>query len=277
MAKRRVLTFSGGIDTATLLYFSLRDGYEVIPAILNIGHRKYKYESDASKTILKLLKFYYPKQILTDLLELRYIPSIWEQLKVPYDNSRTAMGTGETYYMNDEEAFKKTYIPLRNVVTTVIMAIVAEVFNANEVAFGFCKDQEFYPDTYEFTLKISPVIESITVNKIKILSPLGNRYRVDYMKEVYDDGFGFIYKHTFSCIGDIDINKHCGYCEHCIDRRLIYVVLERKYGIKDEIEYVDKEKIYKIVKYVLDKGNKSEWWSKDEFRPYIEDWLKNKT
>jgi len=285
---RRVVTVSGGIDTASVLYFSLRDGYEVVPAILDMGHRNFMWEYAAAKQLVEKLRQHFPNQFVTDLIVLRVMPNPWQQLGMTWDNARTPMATGVTLTMLDEENFKQTFIPLRNVLMTVYMAILADKYGANEVAFGFCRDQEFYPDdNYEFTIKITPIIQENTFNHVRIVAPVGDRYRIDFVKEVYDDGFGWIYRYTFSCIGHSDFEQlpdgrflHCGICEHCIDRRLLYYILEKEHGIRDEVPYIHPiehicDTVEKAYRKKKDLPVVTEWWLKRKFVKYTEDFLEN--
>jgi 7-cyano-7-deazaguanine synthase len=218
-----VVVFSGGMDSTTLLYSLLKQGYDV--AALSFDYnQKHRKEIEAAEDITADLDI---RHHIFDLYDYSNIA------RSALTNPKIAVPEG--HYA--AENMKATVVPNRNMTMLSIAAAWAISSHAQGIATGVhAGDHAIYPDCrpefivhLETTLKIAnegfidPHFQVfapfINLNKSQI-AEIGNRLHVPWEK-------------TWSCYkGGI---LHCGKCGTCVERKEAF----KDAGIKDPTPYGD--------------------------------------
>ncbi|MFX0029072.1 MAG: 7-cyano-7-deazaguanine synthase QueC [Candidatus Hermodarchaeota archaeon] len=196
-----ILLLSGGIDSATTLYWAKKEGYHVTALSFNYYLRP-KKENDAALKLatnlgVKLIEI--PINFLKEAVDLRI-----EGFPVPSA-------------INSPEGF----IPIRNLVFYSIAAYFAEVYGNNFIIGGHISaDIEQFPDTnINFFKTLEQLINKSKHkqdnSKIKILLPLINLNKVEVIKLA--KSLDVPLELTWSCYSDGD--EPCGQCSSCIKRK----------------------------------------------------------
>jgi len=203
--KRAILLLSGGIDSATSLYWGIKQGYEIIALSL-----LYKWRAKneilaakmlAQKTKIKLIEISIPFiQQATDLkMEGYSIPSV---LHAP-----------------------QGFIPMRNLLFYSLAAYFAEAYGCKFIIGGHISaDTKIFPDATPnfFNLLSNLINDSKSIsdqNKIKMLFPLHNLSKSEVIKLARELKVPF--EHTWSCYGDFA--NPCNKCIPCINRKKAFL------------------------------------------------------
>jgi len=221
MKPKAVVLFSGGLDSTTVLYKAINDGYDVYPISFLYGQRHNKELEMAHKTCVKL-KIPAPKVISIDLSAWGGSALTDETIDVPdYSASSTQIPI--------------TYVPARNMIFLSIAASYAETIGARDIFIGVSQvDYSGYVDCRkEFIESMEQTINKGTVcavdrnETISLHAPflnlnkdqeiqLGNKLHVDYSL-------------TWSCYRGTE--KPCGTCDSCTLRTEAF----KKAGISDPL------------------------------------------
>ena len=200
---RGVLIFSGGVDSTTLLYKMLADGYEVAAITFNYAQR-HKKEIASAKAIAKRLDITHQVVDLSSLASLLGDSALLVGKEVP-----------SCHYT--EEAAKKTVVPNRNMIMLSVAAGYAEAHEIPEVFYAAHKnDSTIYPDCRpEFVQALRPAIRLATAwHPVELQAPF-----VDMSKaEIVRMGLSLQvpYELTWSCYKGEE--KPCRTCPTCIER-----------------------------------------------------------
>jgi 7-cyano-7-deazaguanine synthase len=199
--KRAILLLSGGIDSATSLYWGIKQGYEIIALSL-----LYKWRAKneilaarmlAEKTKIKLIEISVPFiQQATDLkMEGFSIPSV---IQAP-----------------------QGFIPMKNLLFYSLAAYFAEVYGCKFIIGGHISiDTQTFPDA---TPKFFNLLMNLINNskhdsdkkKIEFLFPLIELDKSEVVRLANDMQVPF--EHTWSCYGDY--TKPCNECLPCLNRK----------------------------------------------------------
>jgi len=203
--KRAILLLSGGIDSATCLYWGIKQGYEIIAVSLLYKWRA-KNEIQAArmlatKTKIKLIEIPIPFiQQATDLkMEGYSIPSV---IRAP-----------------------QGFIPLRNLLFYSLAAYFAEAYGCKFIIGGhISSDTETFPDaTPSFFNLLLNLINSSKPNsdktKIEFLFPLINLNKSAVVRLASELKVPF--ENTWSCYGDF--TKPCNECIPCLNRKKAFL------------------------------------------------------
>ena len=216
---RGVLIFSGGVDSTTLLYKMLSDGYEVTALTFNYAQR-HKKEIDCAKAIAERLHI---KQCIVDLRTLASL----------LGDSALLGGKQVPSCHYTEEAAKKTVVPNRNMIMLSVAAGYAEAHEIPEVYYAAHKnDSTIYPDCRpEFVQALRPAIRLATAwHPVELQAPF-----VDMSKaEIVRMGLGLKvpYELTWSCYRGEE--RPCRTCPTCIEREEAFALNGRKDPLLEE-------------------------------------------
>ncbi len=217
MKPKCVLIFSGGVDSTTLLYDLISQGYEVHALSFNYGQR-HDIELAQAKLICAKLKVYHKIVPLHALNHVAPSALTREDIEVP-DSSY------------DKESMKATVVPNRNMVMIALATSYAIGIGAKEVAYGAHKgDSGGYPDCrIGFIEAIRKVLEVCDWEKIKLHAPYALMTKGQIVR--LGTTLGVDYSLTWSCYNGKDL--HCGKCGTCKDRLSAF----KEAGIEDPVEY----------------------------------------
>ncbi|MCS7097747.1 MAG: 7-cyano-7-deazaguanine synthase QueC [Candidatus Methanomethyliaceae archaeon] len=212
--KRAIVIFSGGPDSTTLLYLTMRRGYEVHPITFNYGQLA-KKELEAAERISNLLGL---------------------KLKIIDLNSLRELFLGITSLVDERipitEGFSKQLIvPFRNGIMLSIAIAYAQSMGAKYVFYGAQgSDVPFYPDCRPKFIKAFQRSARLgTDDKLIIRAPLIKMRKSEVIR--LGSKLGVPFELTWSCYRNGE--RHCGICESCINRKRAFM----EAGIRDPTEY----------------------------------------
>jgi len=195
---------SGGLDSATTLYYAKRNGFEPYCLVFDYGQR-HKREVAAARQIARALKA--PLETVTISLP-------WKGSSL-LDKSKAIPSSAVTGTIPD------TYVPARNIIFLSFALSYAEVIRAEAVFIGaHAQDYSGYPDCRpEFYRAFDAVIKTGTKagvegNKINIITPLINKTKSEIVKLGFSLGVPF--GRTWSCYHGG--KRPCGKCDSCYYR-----------------------------------------------------------
>lgn len=220
--KKAVIIFSGGMDSTTLLYDILNQGYEVHALSFNYGQKHKRELECASKTCEKLGV----NHIIVDLGVLGEV--------APSSLTRQDVEVPEGYYA--DENMKLTVVPNRNMVMLSLATAYAIGLKAEYLFYGaHAGDHSIYPDCRkEFIKAMQKSIKLCDWMKVKLYAPYLNVDKGDIV--IKGKELGVDYSLTWTCYKGLE--KACGKCGACTERLEAF----KKAGIKDPVEYKTEEK-----------------------------------
>ena len=200
MERKAVVIFSGGPDSTTLLYLTIKRGYRAYPITFDYGQIA-KREIEAAKKIADGLG-----------LDLKIV-----DLRILKD---TYLGT--TSLVDDrlpitKEFSKDLVVPFRNGVMLSFAVAYAQSIGANYIFYGAQgSDEPYYPDCRPpFVRAFQKAARLGTDSKITIKAPLTKMKKSEVLRLGKELGVPF--EITWSCYRGGD--RHCGICEACLNRR----------------------------------------------------------
>ncbi len=203
--KRAILLLSGGIDSATSLYWGIKQGYEIIALSLLYKWRA-KNEILAARMLAKKTKI---KLIETSITFIEQATD----LKM------------EGYSIPSVTQAPQGFIPMKNLIFYSLAAYFAEAYGCKFIIGGqISTDTKTFPDaTPNFFNLLSNLINSSKhnsdKNKIKILFPLIDLNKSKVVKLAKEMKVPF--EHTWSCYGDF--TRPCNKCIPCINRKKAFL------------------------------------------------------
>jgi 7-cyano-7-deazaguanine synthase len=220
--KKAVVIVSGGVDSSTLLYKIVKEGYETY-ALTFIYGQKHEREIESARRICSGLRVSHK---VIDLSSLKAILSG----SALTDSGVEIPDVPETveYY----ETLKTTTVPNRNSIFLAIAIGYGVSIKANQVFFGaHHSDRGVYPDcrrefveALEYAERLANdnpnlVVSApfVDINKLEIVR-LGAELSVPY-------------EETWSCYKGGEV--HCGICSSCRERKRAF----DEAGILDPTEY----------------------------------------
>jgi 7-cyano-7-deazaguanine synthase len=222
MTEKALVILSGGMDSTTLLYDVINQGYkfpqyEVFAITFNYG-QKHSKEIECARKVCKKLGINHK---IVDLFQLNAL--------APSALTREDIEVPEGHY--NEENMKSTVVPNRNMVLISLAVSYAIGIGAKKVFYGAHKgDHTIYPDCRpNFVFALNNAIKLCDWSDIELIAPflfmdkgdialLGKKLNVDYSL-------------TWTCYKGQ--NKACGKCGSCVERLEAF----QKAGTRDPIEY----------------------------------------
>lgn len=198
-----VLILSGGVDSTTMLYKMLSEGYRVHALTFNYAQR-HKKEIDCARKITNLLKIPHEVADLSSISGLLGSSALLGGKDVP-----------KCHYT--EEAARQTIVPNRNMIMLSIAAGYAEAREIPRVFYAAHRnDSAIYPDCRaEFVDAMLPAIRLATAwNPVELEAPFINMTKAEIVK--LGIALNVPYELTWSCYRGEE--KPCRECPTCIER-----------------------------------------------------------
>lgn len=191
-SKRKiVVTLSGGMDSALLLYMAIKEvgKKNVFPIFFNYAQRHFERESTCASQQAMLLGMKMRGVNANFIRDLAPTSSLTnDDISTP--NVNEIMG----------EAQPKSYVPFRNLMFLSICCSYAESVGANEVWYGATKIDSLagYWDAEEtFVEKVNEVVCLNRENQIKVVAPLIEMDKADIVHKGVELGVPF--NLTYTC------------------------------------------------------------------------------
>ena len=209
--------YSGGMDSTALLYDFLNKGNQVEAIWFNYGQR-HKKEHLSAIQICNNLKVKYTEVDLTDVNSFLTNSCLSGDQEVP------------NVHYEDDKAIS-TIVPNRNMI--MISIAIAKAINDKFNAVGFgCHfgDRVVYPDCrIEYTNALQTAIYLADRHLVKLLTPFIDISKADIVKIGHQ--LNVPWEKTWTCYKGLE--KHCGNCPTCIERREAFYLA----NVKDPTKY----------------------------------------
>lgn len=206
--KKAVILLSGGLDSATTLFWAKNKGYKCFALSFDYGQR-HKREIKKAKYLAKkvngnwvLIKFKFPRAT-SALLDKN----------IPVPRHRAVKEIPKT--------IPSTYVPARNTIFLALALSYAESIKAQAIFIGAnAVDFSGYPDCRpEYYRQFNKLIQLATKagaegKKITIFTPLLKKTKAEIIK--IGSKLKVPYELTWSCYEGKE--KPCGYCDSCLLR-----------------------------------------------------------
>jgi len=209
-SKEAIVLLSGGLDSATTLYWAKKKGFHCHCLIFDYSQR-HRREIQSAKNIAKQLGCKY--EVIKIDLPKKGSSLLDRKLKIPQrDNTIT---------QKRKNAIPSTYVPARNIIFLSLALSYAEANNISSIFIGaHTQDYSGYPDCRkDFFSAFQKVILTGTKSasekrKIKIYTPLINKTKAQIIK--LGSRLGVPFELTWSCYQG---KKYpCGKCQSCYFR-----------------------------------------------------------
>lgn len=206
---KAVVLLSGGLDSATCLYWAKSQGYQTLAVLFDYG-QKHRKELAWAKRLAKAAK--------TPVHEIRFqLPwggssLLGSKLKLPRHRKPSEMS---------RKGIPSTYVPARNTIFLSFALSCADAVGASAVIIGAnAVDYSGYPDCRPNYLKAMEQAAKLGTRqgseggRIKILSPLVRLSKAEIIR--LGIKLKVPYGLTWSCYQGS--SKPCGSCDSCILR-----------------------------------------------------------
>lgn len=204
--EKAVVLLSGGLDSATTLYFAKKNGFACFPLIFDYGQR-HRRELSSARAIAK------KAGVKAEVLKIR-LP--WKGSSL-LDNKKRLPRCGNA----GKGQIPSTYVPARNIIFLSYAVSYAEAIGAGTVFIGaHIQDYSGYPDCRpEFIRAFSSAItkgtrSGVEHKPVRIDTPLINKGKADIVRLA--KRLGVPLELTWSCYGGGKFP--CGKCDSCYYR-----------------------------------------------------------
>lgn len=203
--KKAVVLLSGGLDSATVLYYAIKRGYDCSCILFDYGQR-HKKELECAARLAKRngckfrvvrISLPWSKSSLTD-----------KKLKIPSSSKLSALSSDRLSYAS----LPSTYVPGRNTIFVSFALSYAETLGAQTLFIGAnAVDFSGYPDCRpDYYLAWNRLIKALGI-KIRIEAPLIRLDKAEIVKLGHRLGVPFGL--TWSCYKGG--KTPCGVCDSC--------------------------------------------------------------
>lgn len=217
--KKAVIVASGGVDSTTLLYDILNQGYEVFALSVNYNQKHAKELEFIAKTCKKL-------NIPHKVVDLSMVGK-----ELLPDSALTSgdIEVPDGHYQ--EENMKLTVVPNRNMILLSLAVSYAITVGAKKVFYGaHTGDHAIYPDCRkEFVDAAKQAVRLADWEPVELEAPYLGMDKGDIV--IKGKGLGVDYSLTWTCYKGRQ--KACGKCGACRER----IEAFRKAGTKDPMDY----------------------------------------
>ncbi len=206
--KKAVVLLSGGLDSATCLYWAKKQGFDCHCLIFDYGQR-HKKEIQQAVKIAKTAKS--PYRIVKISFPWKGSSLLDKRSKIPLSTINNQLST----------IIPNTYVPARNTIFLSFALSYAEAIKAVAVVIGAnALDYSGYPDCrpayFQAVQKMANLATKAGVEgrKIKILTPLLHKTKAQIIR--LGNSLKVPYQLTWSCYRGGA--RPCGTCDSCILR-----------------------------------------------------------
>lgn len=200
--KKGLVILSGGMDSTTLLYKMIEEGFLMEAISFNYGQR-HKKELEFAKKTCEKLNIKHQIIDITNLNSLLGGSALTDNIEVP-----------EGHYA--DENMKLTVVPNRNMIMLSIASGYALANDIKTIGIGVhAGDHAIYPDCREdFINLFKQAVNSGNYGEIEIYTPYIHKDKGD----IAIDGkrMGIDYNTTWTCYKGLDVP--CGKCGACQER-----------------------------------------------------------
>ncbi len=214
-----VVIMSGGLDSTTLLYWAIREGYE--PRVLSFYYgQRHKKELVYAQKTCRRLGVNHKIVDIGDVQELLAGSSLTSgDVKVP-----------EEHYSHESQ--KMTIVPNRNAIMLNIAMGYAVSLGVDKVFYAaHFNDRAIYPDCrFEFVESLNQTVRLANDNPdLEVLAPFVDKTKAEIIK--IGSELKVPFEDTWSCYkGNADA---CGVCGTCRER----IEAFQLNGLKDPVRY----------------------------------------
>ncbi len=198
LSKLAVVLLSGGLDSATVLYFAKKQGYKCFCLIFDYG-QLHKKETVCAVNIAKKSRSAYGIS----------------KISLPWKGSALLDKSIKVSKYQGVKGVPSTYVPARNIIFLSFALSFAETIKAEAIFIGaHAQDYSGYPDCRpDFFKAFIKMAKSGTVagNKIKILAPLLHKHKSQIIR--LGQKLSVPFNLTWSCYRGK--RYPCGNCDSC--------------------------------------------------------------
>lgn len=214
-----LVLLSGGIDSTTALYDSVKKYKKVTAVSFNYGSKHNKRELTFAAYHCKILN------VRHEIIELPFMNTLFKS-----DLLQSGGEIPDGHYK--EDSMRRTVVPFRNGIMLSITAGFAESIGAEAIVIAaHTGDHTIYPDCREgFMSAIANAISLGTFANIQILSPFIDIDKTAIVK--LGQALEVPYQYTYSCYKGYELQ--CGLCGTCVERKEAFQLS----GIDDPTEYI---------------------------------------
>ena len=226
--KRAVVLVSGGLDSATALAISVRDGFESYALSFDYGQR-HRIEVEAAKRVAASLG---AREHRFAAIDLRVFggSALTDKISVPKNRGTRKAADVPT-----------TYVPARNTIFLSYALAWCEVLGAKDIFIGAnAVDYSGYPDcrpafiaTFEELAAVATKA-GVEGTRFRVHAPLISMSKADIIRRGAELGVDFALTH--SCYDPTADGLACGACDSCLIRLEGF----RSAGLEDPIPYASK-------------------------------------
>jgi len=230
MAETAVVLLSGGMDSATALAMTIKEGHHVIGLTFDYGQRHRK-EVDAAKRVAKHFRVADHRIVTMDLSAIGGSALTDRAIPVPEQRRIEEIGHG----------IPITYVPARNTILLAYALGLAEatgsksiVIAANQLDFSGYPDCR--PEYYEAFREVARLgtKRGVEGDVIEIRTPLIRMSKADIVRK--GEELGVPWELTWSCY--LGGARACGVCDSCQLRLKGF----REAGVKDPLPYASRRR-----------------------------------
>jgi 7-cyano-7-deazaguanine synthase len=216
---KAVVVFSGGLDSTTLLYHLLAEGYDLKALSVDYGQRHRERELAAADTICRRLG------VERRVVDLQALVGFLGHNSL----SDSAVAVPDGRY--ETGTIQVTTVPNRNMVLISVSIAWAVTLKYGAVAYGAHGGVHTnYPDCRpEFAAAMDHAAQLCDWEPVRVLAPFVDWDKGDIVKRGAQIGVPF--ELTWSCYKGGE--RHCGTCGTCNDRKEAF----RKHGLSDPVGY----------------------------------------
>ena len=212
MNKKAVIILSGGVDSTTLVYSVIEQGYEVECLTILYGQR-HRREADSARRVTEALGVPHKVVDLSPLGEILSGSALTDgRIDVP-----EVPETAEHY-----DTLKTTIVPNRNAIFLSIAVGYAVSTDADNVFFGaHSSDRGVYPDCREEFVEAFQASERLATGEpdLNIEAPFVGMEKADIVR--LGERLGVPFGETWSCYKGGSV--HCGVCSSCRERKRAFI------------------------------------------------------
>jgi len=230
MVDAAVVLVSGGMDSATALAMTIKEGHRVIALTFDYGQR-HRRELDAAASIAKHFRVADHRIVGIDLSAIGGSALTDERIRVPEQRRIEEIGRG----------IPITYVPARNTIFLSYAIGLAEATAAKSIVIAANQvDYSGYPDCRPEFYKAFQEVARLGTKRgvegdvIEIRTPLIRMSKADIVRRGGE--LGVPWELTWSCyLGGV---KACGVCDSCQLRLKGF----REAGVQDPLPYATRSK-----------------------------------